>query len=725
MNNNRPTHPTQITKASDNFATYANGKAAVRSVAWWRYLWALPAYHWVLMACGVVFLLHITSLPFWLSLFGGLTLVAQIPSIKVKVINARFKMMTYRQVYRAVQLVGFLGSALGLWVFFGQSFGADISIAFLVLCLIAKLWELNTKRDGYVALTLGLFVAAAAFLWSQSLILAVMVLFAVAMALFGFIALADENNNTGSGRGTMLGLIMLPAVPMLVVLFLFFPRFDPLWSLQLASNKSTTGVSDSMSPGDFANLSKSTELAFRVEFDQIPSRDKLYWRGLVFHHFDGVTWTQDNNRPDIWRYGQPMPTWATPLAGEPFGTYQVMMEPTQQNWLFALDYSYSHTPRTFLTDDFALRSFAPITSQFHYQASYQPNSVVKSLSASERTSSLQLPSTGNEQSRRFAKQMYNEAGGDPIAFARQIERYISGNDFFYTLNPPTLGGERIDDFLFGTRRGFCEHYASSFVFLMRAAGVPARVVVGYQGGQLGRDGNSWEVRQMDAHAWAEVWVDNVGWQRIDPTAFVAPSRIEEGMSEYTEGQGASVFGDGVAGAMGYQQFKLLQSLRRLSDEASYYWQKDVVGYDSEAQKSSLFNRFNITSLGQQLLIMATAFLAALSLFVAVIWYRRRVRHHPFDEPVERLSKALRGISPALARKSYESHFGYLSRLAKHTGDKQLLELAGQYRHYRYGSASMNSNQANYHRAARKFSQDLKALDKKTLANTQNFAKIDA
>src|SRR5690606_11789098 len=167
---------------------------------------------------------------------------------------------------------------------------------------------------------------------------------------------------------------------------------------------------------------------------------------------------------------------------------------------------------------------------------------------------------------------------DPVRYMQALERWINQTDFRYTLSPPRLNNNRIDEFLFETKAGFCEHYSSSFTFMMRAAGIPARVVAGYQGGELSRGGNVWEVRQKDAHAWTEVWLDGQGWVRVDPTAFVAPERVEQGMDALTQAQGATMFGDGASAQISYQQYQMLQSLRRLSDQASYYWQKDVVGY---------------------------------------------------------------------------------------------------------------------------------------------------
>jgi hypothetical protein len=261
---------------------------------------------------------------------------------------------------------------------------------------------------------------------------------------------------------------------------------------------------------------------------------------------------------------------------------------------------------------------------------------------------------------------------------------MRSQQFRYTLSPPTLGSNRIDDFLFATRAGFCEHYASSFTYLMRAAGVPARVVAGYQGGQLGRDGKSWEVRQMDAHAWSEIWVQGRGWVRVDPTGFIAPNRVEQGMDTVTQTAGAKMFGEGVAGQISYQQFQMLQQARRLFDQASYYWQRDVVGYDQDRQRSSLFKWLNIQSVYQQVMVMFVTLVSVLALFGLWLWWRRRRVWDKHDWIMVQLSNRLAKKDKTLARQDSEGVLAWLARLEPNVTDKAALQaLAALYRQIRY------------------------------------------
>ena len=528
------------------------------------------------------------------------------------------------------------------------------------------------RRDAYVVLNLSLFVLAALFLMDQGLVTTLEVIVGAVTVLLAFIALNDDGNSRGDGRLRTLGMLSIGALPLLVVLFLFFPRLPPLWSVQLSGQQATTGVSDSMSPGDFANLGQSTELAFRVEFkDTRPAQQALYWRGLVFSDFDGVTW-RPSTQQQQWQPALQAPTWienafsTVPEAVKAApNNYQIILEPTQQNWLFGLDYPFAQQQDISITSDFTLLRNESVTQQLRYDVlQFAPMRIDTVLSDEVRRLNLALPSKGNSQSRALAQQLFAQSDSDPVRYMAAIERWINQTEFRYTLSPPRLNKNRIDEFLFETKAGFCEHYSSSFTFMMRAAGIPARVVAGYQGGELSRAGNVWEVRQKDAHAWTEVWLADQGWVRVDPTAFVAPERVEQGMDALTQTQGAAMFGDGASAQISYQQYQMLQTLRRLSDQASYYWQKDVVGYDQDKQANSLLKWFNIRSITEQILWLAVSAIIIMTTLIFFIWQRRRKRWHPADLPLAQLSKRLSKHNKALARHESEGQLIWLERLAK-------------------------------------------------------------
>ncbi len=673
---NYSANETEINPA--NFAQLALGQhitshtEQASDAKWTRKLFALPAYYWVLIAQVIVILPHAAHLPLWLIGFALVSIIAQLPRIK-----AKFKKLTHlKRVYQSMQMLGFLLGLVGLWVTYNTAFGLDMGVAFLVLCLISKLWELYKRRDAYVVLNLSLFVLASLFLMDQGIVTTVEVIIGAVIVLLAFIALNDDGNTRGDGRLRTLGVLGIGALPLLVVLFLFFPRLPPLWSVQLSGQQASTGVSDSMSPGDFANLGQSTELAFRVEFAvKRPPQQQLYWRGLVFSNFDGVTWRPSPQQRE-WQPAPQMPNWiANALATVPDevkiapNRYQIILEPTQQNWLFGLDYPFAQQQDISITSNFTLRKDQPVTQQLRYDVlQFAPMRIDPVLSDESRRLNLALPSSGNPQARLLAQQLFAQSDSDPVRYMQAIERWINQTNFRYTLSPPRLNTNRIDEFLFDTRAGFCEHYSSSFTFMLRAAGIPARVVAGYQGGEPSRNGNVWEVRQMDAHAWTEVWLDGQGWVRVDPTAFVAPERVEQGMDALTQARGAAMFGEGAGAQISYQQYQMLQTLRRLSDQASYYWQKDVVGYDQDKQADSLLKWFNIRSIMQQITWLAVSAISVMAMLVFVIWQRRRKRWHPADLPLVQLSKRIAKADKSLARSESEGQLAWLARLASAIDD---------------------------------------------------------
>ncbi len=721
----------KTTRSTNNNSLPNNSRHNNKAPSRWQKLIALPAYYWTLIAIAVVIIPHFSYMPVWLVIYALFSVIMQLPQIKARLSQQNHKKKRLKTSYRIIQLSAFVLGVLGLWYRFA-GFSVEAGVGFLLLCLASKLWEMYQRRDAFVLLNLSLFVCASLFLLDQGLGSSLVALCSVLTVLMAFIAMNDDNNTDGSGRVRSLALLLGLALPLMVVLFLFFPRLPPLWSLKLSSPQAKTGMSDSMSPGDFANLSKSTELAFRVRFDKdIPSRQTMYWRGLVFSDFNGNTWSIHRPQPIKgvkqhqlfpWSKGQQKPQWlieATNSSQQTFKNYQVTLEPTNQKWLFALDYPTTAQQNMELTPNFTLRSWQENIVQYRYQASYQTDMRINQhLSAYERQINLALPETGNERSRQLAKQLYQQAGNTQ-SYINAIARWINQSNFHYTLSPPLLGKERIDEFLFDTQAGFCEHYSSSFTYLMRAAGVPARIVVGYQGGELGRDGSSWEVRQMDAHAWSEVWMAGRGWVRIDPTSFVAPERIEKGMDELTNEQGSAMFGDGMTAQLSYQQFKMLQQLRRLSDQMSYYWQRDIVGYDQNSQSQSLFKWFNIKSVYQQILTMTLTLVVIIGLVIFWLWFKRRQKWHPADRHLIKLSKRLAKHNPQLKKHDNEGMLAWLERImateAMQDQTHQLKFIQRHYRRLRYSPVSkLDPKEPAYQQALAQLNN---AIDKISIKHT--------
>ncbi len=618
----------------------------------------LSARHALMLTQFLIIFPHFGHLPVWLMGLSTLVIVSQFSWIHQHL----FGQGKAREKF--IQSLVFLGGVFGIFQSYQTLLGIEAGTAFLVVCLLGKLFEVNAWRDTYVVLTFGLFITAAQFLFDQDLITALWATFSTLAILLAMAkqntsshatavsyAMVSEQNSANSRNQSStrtLMLIVMQAIPLMVILFIFFPRMPPLWTINLSSDQAKTGISDAMSPGDIADLSQSTELAFRVIFQdgQMPKRSDLYWRGLVLGAFDGRTWRPANDArlKQIAFGARPAPQWLIDhidFKNTRPKQYQLIVEPTQQPWLFALDLPFSLDPQAGLTREYILRASDDIVTQTTFNLyQFDVNQKDAVLPSWLATSTLQLPLGTNPKTRAFAAELFAKVQGNPEKYAQAVMAWYQLQNYRYTLQPPKLEGDRIDQFLFETQQGFCEHYASSFTFLMRAAGVPARVVVGYQGGQIGRDGRSLEIRQMDAHAWSEVWLAGRGWVRFDPTAMIAPERVIRGMNALTD-QNPSMFGDGLVGTFRYNQFQMLGKARSWVDYARYMWQQKVVGFDQQNQENFLYKLLGFRSQMIQVMIMAGAFVLVLLAIVGVMWWRRRVVWHPLDAPLIRLSKRLK------------------------------------------------------------------------------------
>lgn len=409
----------------------------------------------------------------------------------------------------------------------------EIGVGLLVVMLGLKLMELRQQRDIYVTALIGYFMIITQFLYDQSMLLTTSMI----LVTFGLTTVLIEINHIRPKGHTYLSLrkalIMLgQAMPIMLVLFILFPRLSgPLWQLGLDHKTAITGFSDSISLGSISRVSQSKAVAFRVDFaGPVPAPAKRYWRGLVLWNTDGYNWTIDNAQTEL------PATYYT--KGEPV-EYEVTLEPNNQQWLFSLDIPVDTPPDSRLLPDFQIQANKPITQRMRYkQRSYLEYSS-KEISRVKRQKGLKLPPNITPRMRKLVDHWQSTATTkfDIIGLAL---RHFNREEFIYTLSPPPLGNNPADAFMFDTRRGFCEHYATSFVLLMRLADIPARVVVGYQGGEINPHGGYLIVRQSDAHAWAEVWLEGRGWVRIDPTAAVAPERIERPIDFAELGEGAPI-----------------------------------------------------------------------------------------------------------------------------------------------------------------------------------------
>jgi protein-glutamine gamma-glutamyltransferase len=428
-----------------------------------------------------------------------------------------------------------LGLALVAAVFarFHTLNGLAPGTAMLILMMAIKLLETRSRRDALVVIGGTLFLLLAACLYGQALAWlplygADALLCCSALAVVAYTPAADEGAFPApAGLGTreviaLAGRTLLYAAPLAVLLFLFFPRLPGhFWALT-SGDDAVTGLSDTLTPGSITRLSTSYDIAFRVRFDATPPPPpERYWRGIVMHDFDGTTWTAG---PSTAAAMQRLDCLSRPYR------YRVYLEPTFQHWWLALDTVMgSPSPGVRYTGDYQLIDARRVSRALSYRAlSCTRVRSLAPLSPAARREDTRLPPLANPRSRALALRLRRDAGSDS-AFVHAVLEFLRRGGFTYTLTPPPLGPNPVDDFLFQTRSGFCGHYASAFVDLMRAGGVPARVVAGYLGGQRNPYDGTLIVRQSDAHAWAEVWLQGRGWTRVDPTAVVAPGRLYHGI----------------------------------------------------------------------------------------------------------------------------------------------------------------------------------------------------
>ena len=529
-------------------------------------------------------------------LMGPLWLRVLIPALVVaRVLVQRGRLRMPGRLLR-VLLLGAI--VVGTVYTHGTIAGPEAGACLLVAAFALKLLEMFRLRDAYVLLVLGYFVLATTFLFYQGPLAAFYVLLVMMLLTAALIGInKPETHARPTAHVRLASVMLLQSLPVMLLLFVLVPRVGPLWALEIRQEGARTGMSDSMAPGEVSNLTQSAELAFRVEFEgEVPPPAERYWRGLTYSWFDGRRWSQAAPRhvprDELVRFAQGSAnTWYPGLSVAreqvpgPVYRYRVVQEPSRRPWLYALAVPFAEQRDIGLARDFRLLRDSDLEQRYAYTVtSYPLLKPAMSLPDWERDFNLALPEAGNERSRALAESWFAEVDGEPRHYADRILRWFRQEAFYYTLEPPLLRGDTVDGFLFESRRGFCEHYASAFAYLMRAAGVPARIVAGYQGGELNPVGNHLRVHQYHAHAWVEIWLEAEGWVEFDPTGAVAPERIEQGMEPFRDGGGGALqnlFG-GRGGA-----HPLLARWRNSLDYIQFSWQKWVLGYNETAQLAFL------------------------------------------------------------------------------------------------------------------------------------------
>jgi transglutaminase-like putative cysteine protease len=537
----------------------------------------VSALRWMLLAQALSLSLHVFRLPIGLIALLGLCLVWRLQIVRGR---WRFPNNSIKVIMATTGLV--------VLVLSFQKFTVMAAVNFLLLAYGLKLIELHSQRDAYISLFLSFLVVAVVFLFETSLAMAACVLgvcLVISCALIAMHSIKDRSPIELLRQGS---LYWLSAIPLMVIFFVFFPRMSPLWSLELGQG-AKTGLSDQISPGDIAKLTQSDELVFRARFlsNTSVSAENLYWRAFVLDESDGRGWKRSDPvgyAGDFvdW-FGEPISQWQQLMETQgPYFPYEVIVEPTQQPWLFSLDGALPEQNHVGLTQDFMLQYDKPVRQALRY-TSQMPSKVAREPRLAQwRTGrELQLPENENPQTKQLALTFWQQTG-DVEAFISKALSYFSENGFSYTLKPPVLGQKANDEFLFSTRKGFCGHYAGALALMARYAGIPARVVVGYLGGEWNENAGYLTVRQYDAHAWTEIWVPGKGWRRVDPTSVIAPDRVERGLAEAMREEGSFLEGS-LLSPHRYQGVAILDAVRQMVDSINYQWSLRVVGFDVKKQ----------------------------------------------------------------------------------------------------------------------------------------------
>lgn len=542
-----------------------------------------------------------------------------------------------------------LAAFFAVYIAYRGQIGRDAGVALLATLMGLKLIELQSTRDFYIVTFLAYFLVVTNFFYSQTVFTAVYMLGVVVLITATLIRFNTSPTAFSGPECLRLGgRMVLQSVPIMLVAFVLYPRIPgPLFGLPRDAYDAVTGLSDTLTLGEITRLGASDEIAFRVDFgDRVPRAADLYWRGPVLWQTDGRTW----------RAGAVAQGAAHPVEelAERY-RYTILLEPTDETWLIGLDAVVAAGTVGRSGPDMSLHATMPVRKRLRYALESATTYRLMGITQAERAAALQLPAAGHPRTRALAEEWRAQSDTPRAIVERALAFYRE--DFSYTLLPAALPGDPIDGFLFDTREGFCEHFAASFVVLMRAADVPARIVTGYQGGEFNNLSDYFMIRQRDAHAWAEVHLPQEGWVRVDPTAVVAPSRLSLGI-------------DAIAGAdaplpifeANETALRTLRSLRAAWDAVNYQWSQWVLGYTPQRQLELLsmlgFGEADLTGMTTALALAV----AAMVLLLAVFTRRER-------QPADQVLRDYRRFCTRLAalnlpRKAHEGPFDYAHRVSE-------------------------------------------------------------
>lgn len=636
------------------------------------------ALHWLYLTAALALAPLAFALPYWLLLGFALAALWRYAS-------DRYGWYRPAKTLRLLLLVVLLAA---VYRQYGTILGRHAGVALLVGLLGLKLLELKTRRDYLLGVFLFYLVLLGAYLQEQASWLGAWSLLTVIVSLAALVHLCQPHGLNLRAKLGLAATLTAQALPIMLVAYLLFPRIQgTLWGLPSDAHAGLTGLSDVMRPGSINSLSESAQPAFRVSFEgAFPPLRELYWRALVLADTDGQSW----RRPG---------SFAAEEAYEPSGNpvhYTVTLEPSNKPWMPALDLPAAAPEGVRPQYGYTLEQPAPIRERLTYTLRSYTRYRTPPLDLEERVRTLQLPEETSPRVRALAEQWRREQQ-TPVGVAQAALNHFRRENFVYTLKPPLLGADPVDEFLFGTRRGFCEHYAAAFVTLMRAAGIPARVVNGYQGGEVNAAGNYLIVRQSDAHAWAEIWVAESGWVRFDPTSAIAPERIELGLDAVRrlEARGVQLGSLPTAAVLRAIELGLFERAywhaQLYWDYANLSWYRWVVDYGKTRQERFLANLgLGEISWGRLLGTLIGGVLLVLLVYAA--WTRRPA--WPRDRVQAQYLRFCRKLAHAgLVRAPHEGALDFARRCATARADLRpaVESITARYLHVRYGQAA-NENE---------------------------------
>ncbi len=574
---------------------------------------------WLLSSYALIIAAHLYAyLSWWILPIAAVSFIWRLQIHRMK--------MPFPPVYIKAALIALM---VGMLYWTQGNFINTAGFATFFMCLYTlKFIESQYLRDGQVLVLIAYFALCLLFLFETDVWAFAYGLLVFLVTTCALIGLQPLQHGHRASRQIIITSAQLTfwALPLMVLLFIGFPRLPAFLSLpqpQHAQTINQVGLNDRMSPGSISDLMQNDELAFWAEFNQrLPKQHDLYWRAMTLDTFDGKTWSQGM------RYQQEAPDYIVTNRND-VQEYNIIYEPTQNRYMVGLDISEnivnSDTQRFALLNDYSLQARREIDQKMRYDLRHIPN-VVKEVDLDQDPNKMhyytRLPRSGNPKTRAWVGQ-YPTAAQDPEGFVKTIMAHFNQNQFSYTLKPPLLEGDTVDGFMFNSKQGFCEHYASTMTFMLRSANIPSRVVTGYQGGKVDIKNKQIQVRSLDAHAWVEYWVAQKGWIRVDPTSAVAPDRVNNGIDGLFDNDTTNQLG-------GEKHFysPVLTQFAQWKTQLNYEWDKRVLGYQSDNQQG-LFQQWfgssgqwRIKSL-QYTIITASILLAIALLFFTKPWQTRR------------------------------------------------------------------------------------------------------